>query len=601
MNEIKEYTKKVFEDIKHVDESGNEYWLARELQKVLEYKDWRNFNKVIDKAIISANNSYPNQNFWGVEVNTPINSGRGKIEMSKDYIFNHEENKYTQGISDSILIKDLTTNDNWVFKMNYNTPKVQLFIINYSYTISETVTEGNLSYTKIHTINRYFTFYIIQQTTNFTKSNPVSYNYTDTSGITHNVSAMRTNSKINANNVKIRIPHGTVLNPIYIDFTINGENYIIYNINGVFYNNLNNKELTELNELNLNKAFNDTYFSQKDNESILALDKSGYYKIEIYDRAYLYTKSNLENMNNPNANLITDSFNLSTQAQEVYLVVETADGTQVANGQTTNNDIIAKLYNAGTVSVNKITITHENANEKSTTYTIKNWLSQSTLKKEGPITWGLVQTDESGNNTNSYVQFQLSEDGIYQFTIEYKDATIENFQYIVQIVRGLRKSYTFTDDNNKITTYTPSGDNKIETKTLSKTFNLNYSYGITNIYTNTYTVRIANSNPSITGINNNGSRNGDVTLTIRGVGDITVVVNGVKQPGTIQNGGKITLTDSGNYNVKITDALGVSKDINFTIGIKMNTASVALIVVGALLVAGVIFFIMKNRGRAKVK
>ena len=85
MNEIQEYTEKLFENIKHIDENGNEYWLARELQKALEYKDWRNFNKVIDRAIISANNSFPNQNLWGVEVTTPINSGRGKIEMSKDY------------------------------------------------------------------------------------------------------------------------------------------------------------------------------------------------------------------------------------------------------------------------------------------------------------------------------------------------------------------------------------------------------------------------------------------------------------------------------------------------------------------------------------
>ena len=29
MNEIKEYTEKLFEDIKHIDENNNEYWLAR--------------------------------------------------------------------------------------------------------------------------------------------------------------------------------------------------------------------------------------------------------------------------------------------------------------------------------------------------------------------------------------------------------------------------------------------------------------------------------------------------------------------------------------------------------------------------------------------
>ena len=50
MKELTKYTNKMFEDIKHVDENGNEYWLARELQKVFEYTEWRKFNGVIDKA-----------------------------------------------------------------------------------------------------------------------------------------------------------------------------------------------------------------------------------------------------------------------------------------------------------------------------------------------------------------------------------------------------------------------------------------------------------------------------------------------------------------------------------------------------------------------
>ena len=53
MNEIKEYTEKVFEDIKHVDEEGNEYWYARELMPLLEYSKWENFNNVIKKAVIA--------------------------------------------------------------------------------------------------------------------------------------------------------------------------------------------------------------------------------------------------------------------------------------------------------------------------------------------------------------------------------------------------------------------------------------------------------------------------------------------------------------------------------------------------------------------
>ena len=57
MNELKECTEKMFEDIKHIDEEGNEYWLARELQVALEYKRWDNFHKAIKQAMISCKNS----------------------------------------------------------------------------------------------------------------------------------------------------------------------------------------------------------------------------------------------------------------------------------------------------------------------------------------------------------------------------------------------------------------------------------------------------------------------------------------------------------------------------------------------------------------
>ena len=47
----------IFENIKHIDENGIEYWLARELQNVLEYKEWRKFNNVISDAIIACKSS----------------------------------------------------------------------------------------------------------------------------------------------------------------------------------------------------------------------------------------------------------------------------------------------------------------------------------------------------------------------------------------------------------------------------------------------------------------------------------------------------------------------------------------------------------------
>ena len=57
MNKLEINNNKTFEDIKHVDENGVEYWLARELQSVLDYKEWRKFENVIEKAKVSCKNS----------------------------------------------------------------------------------------------------------------------------------------------------------------------------------------------------------------------------------------------------------------------------------------------------------------------------------------------------------------------------------------------------------------------------------------------------------------------------------------------------------------------------------------------------------------
>ena len=46
-----------FEEIKHIDEFGMEFWYARELQKVLDYKEWRKFDGVIEKAKKACKNS----------------------------------------------------------------------------------------------------------------------------------------------------------------------------------------------------------------------------------------------------------------------------------------------------------------------------------------------------------------------------------------------------------------------------------------------------------------------------------------------------------------------------------------------------------------
>lgn len=57
MSDLQAQEYKVFEKIKKRREDGTEYWNARELCEVLQYRKWENFVKVIDRAKLACNNS----------------------------------------------------------------------------------------------------------------------------------------------------------------------------------------------------------------------------------------------------------------------------------------------------------------------------------------------------------------------------------------------------------------------------------------------------------------------------------------------------------------------------------------------------------------
>ena len=56
-NSLINFTEDNFESIKHIDENGVEFWYARELMIVLEYKQWRRFEQVIERAKEACKNS----------------------------------------------------------------------------------------------------------------------------------------------------------------------------------------------------------------------------------------------------------------------------------------------------------------------------------------------------------------------------------------------------------------------------------------------------------------------------------------------------------------------------------------------------------------
>ena len=86
MNKIEnKYTTSIFENIKHIDEYGNEYWYARELSKVLEYRDWRNFLKFLNKSKKSCKNSGFDIDEQLVEVNKLSKRNNNAVANIQDY------------------------------------------------------------------------------------------------------------------------------------------------------------------------------------------------------------------------------------------------------------------------------------------------------------------------------------------------------------------------------------------------------------------------------------------------------------------------------------------------------------------------------------
>ena len=84
MNNISE-DNNFFENIKHVDENGVEYWYARELMPILQYSNWQNFEKIIDKAKKSCQNSDISVFEHFTDVSKTIKMPKGAEKTILDY------------------------------------------------------------------------------------------------------------------------------------------------------------------------------------------------------------------------------------------------------------------------------------------------------------------------------------------------------------------------------------------------------------------------------------------------------------------------------------------------------------------------------------
>ena len=86
MNSIEKYNEQIFENIKHVNEYGQEFWYARELQVALEYQRWDKFNNVLERAISACHESGNIVEDHFSHVGKMVNLGSGSHREVDDFM-----------------------------------------------------------------------------------------------------------------------------------------------------------------------------------------------------------------------------------------------------------------------------------------------------------------------------------------------------------------------------------------------------------------------------------------------------------------------------------------------------------------------------------
>ena len=90
------YSERIFEEIKHIDENGIEFWYARDLMGILEYSKWGNFVKVINKAKLSLENT-----------DIPTSDHFADVGKMVGYIFTYTAARYFCFLNDKFKVTPL--------------------------------------------------------------------------------------------------------------------------------------------------------------------------------------------------------------------------------------------------------------------------------------------------------------------------------------------------------------------------------------------------------------------------------------------------------------------------------------------------------------
>lgn len=85
MTDLVTYSEKTFENIKRINEYGEEFWYARELRKVLDYTEFNKFVPVIEKAMLACEQSGNDVSDHFAQVSEMVQIGSGAEREMESY------------------------------------------------------------------------------------------------------------------------------------------------------------------------------------------------------------------------------------------------------------------------------------------------------------------------------------------------------------------------------------------------------------------------------------------------------------------------------------------------------------------------------------
>ncbi len=382
--------------------------------------------------------------------------------------------------------------------------------------------------------------------------------------------------------LNITVPSGTPSNPIFIKFTHWGETFIIFNIgNGKYYNA---SDFTSPQQI---RAINDQTKSLDFTQMVFYI--SGVYEVEVYD----YTiNSNYESNNHQTYNFtVLDTTNADTMIYIDAFLEST--GETVMNYQYVNENTVVAFRNVADFreQIRNIQITRIYRT------------SMSDNREETRVIGG-----NDLANTNDQLLF--TDYGTYIISMDiYNVNEVVHKEFTFDLINDIKMNFTFAgtyysvgDDEEANVTKTIELQNVVET-TYGEPDD-RYNISISSITKFDFHILLARSAASIDGIGNRARTSGNVNLSVHGVGNLSVSISqdGKSYSRTYSNGENLpTFSDPGKYYIKLTDEMGNTVTKSFTITIKMNTAAIILIVLGVVMVAFTIVFIIISRTRVKVR